>query len=192
MSPDTPLDEVDERAERAEAELKERVAELDALQSAISRVTGNDGSLSDLDALDDLDLAEAQRRAAEYEDAITWNTTCTSCAAVLDSLIKETERAEKAEAALKRDGTGDALADTVTVPRPRVPYGPKDVDPDRADAAYLRQAAHNIEWARCLGSNLTRVVVKLLDDVADRIAATRQTEAALDVQRAIRISGEQS
>jgi hypothetical protein len=50
---------------------------------------------------------EAERDAAlakvrEYDNAINWNTTCTSCAAVLDSSYAETMRAEQAEAALDR------------------------------------------------------------------------------------------
>lgn len=39
---------------------------------------------------------------AEYENAITWGTDCLSCARVLDSSIRETERAEKAEAEVAR------------------------------------------------------------------------------------------
>lgn len=39
-------------------------------------------------------------RLAGYENRITWNTTCQACARVLDSSIRETERAERAEAAL--------------------------------------------------------------------------------------------
>lgn len=41
-------------------------------------------------------------RLAEYENTINWMTTCTGCARVLDSCIRETERAERAEAALAR------------------------------------------------------------------------------------------
>lgn len=39
---------------------------------------------------------------AEYENTITWMTTCTSCARILDSCIRETERAERAEAEVRR------------------------------------------------------------------------------------------
>ena len=42
-------------------------------------------------------VARAEAKVAEYENAITWDTSCLSCAAVLDSSIKETERAETAE-----------------------------------------------------------------------------------------------
>ncbi|MFD1277336.1 hypothetical protein ACFQ51_52215, partial [Streptomyces kaempferi] len=43
---------------------------------------------------------EAVAKVADYEHRINWHTTCGSCARVLDSSIRETERAEKAEAAL--------------------------------------------------------------------------------------------
>lgn len=49
-------------------------------------------------------LAELKRELdalAEYENTINWHTTCTSCARILDSAHRETERAEKAEAALR-------------------------------------------------------------------------------------------
>ena len=42
-------------------------------------------------------LAELGRRLYEYENAITWNTTCLSCSAVLDSSVRETFRREQAE-----------------------------------------------------------------------------------------------
>lgn len=50
-------------------------------------------------------LAEAEQtraRLAEYENAVNWHTTCTSCARILDSCYAETVRAEKAEAAVDR------------------------------------------------------------------------------------------
>jgi hypothetical protein len=39
---------------------------------------------------------------ADYENRITWHTTCSSCARILDSSIRETERAEQAVAAIAR------------------------------------------------------------------------------------------
>ena len=42
----------------------------------------------------------AEARLLELEGAITWNTSCTSCARVLDSAYAETVRREKAEARL--------------------------------------------------------------------------------------------
>jgi hypothetical protein len=44
--------------------------------------------------------AAAEAKLAEYENAITWNTSCTSCARVLDSSYAETVRREQAEAKL--------------------------------------------------------------------------------------------
>ncbi|MCX5000920.1 hypothetical protein [Streptomyces longwoodensis] len=45
---------------------------------------------------------QAEAKVADYENRITWHTTCASCARVLDSAIRETERAERAEAELRR------------------------------------------------------------------------------------------
>ena len=45
-------------------------------------------------------VGEVGRRLYKYENMIGWNTTCTSCAAVLDSCIRETFRREQAEAKL--------------------------------------------------------------------------------------------
>lgn len=42
------------------------------------------------------ELAELRARLGEYENAVTWNTSCLSCAKVLDSSIAEHERAERA------------------------------------------------------------------------------------------------
>ncbi|MDN4174755.1 hypothetical protein QWY28_17470 [Nocardioides sp. SOB77] len=60
-------------------------------------------------------------------------------------------------------------AATITVPRPHVLYGPEGMPVDQADARYLRDAARNVEHARCLGSNLTATVTKLLNDAADAL-----------------------
>lgn len=47
------------------------------------------------------DRAEAAEvKLAEYENAISWHTSCTSCAKVLDSAYAETIRREQAEAKL--------------------------------------------------------------------------------------------
>lgn len=40
-------------------------------------------------------------KVAEFDHIINWHTTCASCARILDSAIRETERAEKAEGALR-------------------------------------------------------------------------------------------
>ncbi|SOD80079.1 hypothetical protein SAMN06272781_6857 [Streptomyces sp. 1222.2] len=47
-------------------------------------------------------LRDGIARLAEYEHTINWHTTCTGCARILDSCIRDTERAERAEAALER------------------------------------------------------------------------------------------
>lgn len=55
--------------------------------------------------------AEVERlreAVADYEHRITWDTTCKNCANILDSSIKETERAEAAEAKV---AAFEALAD---------------------------------------------------------------------------------
>lgn len=62
----------------------------------------------------------------------------------------------------------------IAVPRPHVPHGPAGVPENEADAAYLRKAASNIEYAISRGkspwgSNLSAVVIKLLKDAADAI-----------------------
>ncbi|GGW15801.1 hypothetical protein GCM10018980_51490 [Streptomyces capoamus] len=47
-------------------------------------------------------LANLERQLADYENRIIWHSTCESCARTLDSAIRETERAERAEAAIAR------------------------------------------------------------------------------------------
>ena len=53
--------------------------------------------------------------------------------------------------------------------RAHVPYGPKHLSADEADADYLRAAVRNIEFSRCMGSNLTATVAAILNDLADQI-----------------------
>jgi len=43
------------------------------------------------------EVTRLKAQIADYENAICWNTSCFACAAVLDSSIREHERAEKAE-----------------------------------------------------------------------------------------------
>ena len=59
---------------------------IDGLARALAKATGI--------------IAERDRRIADYENAISWNTSCTSCAAVLDSSIRDHDRAERAEGML--------------------------------------------------------------------------------------------
>lgn len=46
------------------------------------------------------ELDALRARVAEYENGISWNTSCTSCAKVLDSSYRDHARAEKAEQAI--------------------------------------------------------------------------------------------
>jgi hypothetical protein len=44
---------------------------------------------------------EALAKVADYENRISWHTSCGSCARILDSAHRDHERAERAEAALR-------------------------------------------------------------------------------------------
>jgi hypothetical protein len=60
-------------------------------------------------ALADTEQAELRERVADYENRITWHTTCGSCARILDSSIRETEQTEAQRLALSEAlglGTG--------------------------------------------------------------------------------------
>lgn len=67
------------------------------------------------------------------------------------------------------------MAETITVPRPHVPFGPEGVPADRADAAYLRSFVRNLDYHRdehgvhIAGSNLTATVRRLLLDAANAL-----------------------
>lgn len=61
-----------------------------------------------LDAINE--VGRLRTRLAEIENAVTWNTSCTSCATVLDSAYRETCRREAAEAALVRVRALDSAA----------------------------------------------------------------------------------
>lgn len=56
----------------------------------------------------DEEMERLRAQIAEAENAITWGVSCLACSRVLDSCIRETERAEKAETAVAR---ARALAD---------------------------------------------------------------------------------
>jgi hypothetical protein len=47
-------------------------------------------------------MAYDLKRFAEYENAVTWGTSCLNCARILDESIAEHERADKAEAEVAR------------------------------------------------------------------------------------------
>jgi hypothetical protein len=64
---------------------------------AAASLTDREVLLRQLAASSPGDQVSAAARLAELENALNWGTSCTSCAAVLDSSIRETERAERAE-----------------------------------------------------------------------------------------------
>ena len=69
---------------------------------------------------------------------------------------------------------------TLTVSVPSVPYGPKGVPSEQADAAYYRSAARNIRYRASrgnsfAGSNLTETVAKLCDLVAEALSKIEPT-----------------
>ena len=47
------------------------------------------------------ELRAAREQIDDYENAITWGVSCTSCARVLDASIADHDRAERAEAELR-------------------------------------------------------------------------------------------
>ena len=84
------------------------------------------------------ELEVLRRKVAEYESAITWDRSCTSCAAILDSLHAETVRRQRAEAELA-DLPGRisvVIAEAVAVERGRA---------DRAEAE-LAEQGNMIAW----------------------------------------------
>ena len=63
----------------------------------------------------------------------------------------------------------------VAINVPSVPYGPKGISAEKADAGYYRSAARTIRHAAqrgqsFAGSNLTETVAKLCDSVADALS----------------------
>jgi hypothetical protein len=115
-------------------ELRDQIAE--TLQMAFVALLGNHetsttGPLT-YEILADAALAAPALRVrldllAEYENAITWNTSCLACSRTLDTSIRDHDRAERAEAAIKRardlaeelaglapgDEWGETVADTL-------------------------------------------------------------------------------
>lgn len=100
---------VNDRAISSDARLREQVA-----QALYDHLTGDHRADSPWEAVKAgyLDAADAvlrvpairdmRERIVDYENRITWETSCGSCARVLDSSILEHERAEKAEAAVEQ------------------------------------------------------------------------------------------
>lgn len=59
------------------------------------------------------------------------------------------------------------MTETVSVPRPHVPYGPHGVPGELATADYLDHAARNLAGGYEVGGyNVTATVIKLLHDTA--------------------------
>ena len=77
-------------------------------------------------------LEQLRKELAELRGALNWQTSCTSCARVLDASIKETQRAELAEAAIER--ARDEL----------------DSWQETIDSGVMRDS----EWEQCLAANL--------------------------------------
>jgi hypothetical protein len=100
------------------------------------------------------ELYEARTRLAIYEHTITWNTTCHNCAAILDSAIRETDRAEQAEA------DRDRLAAQVAQDQPVV------------EAAKAWRAARPGPWVS--GTDVEFHLLAAVDALSD--AGTDQTE----------------
>lgn len=64
----------------------------------------------------------------------------------------------------------------IKIPRPHVANGPDGVTEEQADAAYLREAAEDLQdFLKPFGSTLRATIVKLIRDSADAIEA--QTSA---------------
>lgn len=59
---------------------------------------------------------------------------------------------------------------TITVPKPRVPYGPEHLTEDEGTADYFREAARRISDQRWFGSNLSATLASYLRDTADRLS----------------------
>lgn len=60
--------------------------------------------------------------------------------------------------------------ETITIPRPHIPFGPEHLTINTADAQYLHTAATELEqFHQPFGSNLRATVVKLIRDAARAI-----------------------
>lgn len=93
------------RMETAERERDEAKRELAALENRLG------AAIAESVRTERGRAEAAEAKVARYESAITWGTTCLSCAAVLDSSIAETFRREQAEEKLgqAREALGNFL-----------------------------------------------------------------------------------
>lgn len=73
------------------------------------------------------------------------------------------------------------MSDTIEIPRPHVPSGPRGVPEMTADADYLDHAARNIAGGYAVGGyNVSSTVIKLLHDTA---TALRKAQADVEIER---------
>jgi ribosomal protein L34E len=96
-------------------DFRQRLAAALAATCKLHQINGGciacDRRLAAIMAVRDEARESLRATVAHYENTITWGTTCHGCARILDSSIRETERAEKAEAEparLKAEGARDA------------------------------------------------------------------------------------
>jgi hypothetical protein len=74
-------------------------------------------------------LAKMLGRLVQLENALEWGTSCLSCAAVLDSSIRDHERAERAEGKLAElTASGQAVAKAIAAERQRIRQLAEKVD----------------------------------------------------------------
>ncbi|MEH0542960.1 hypothetical protein QA802_07725 [Streptomyces sp. B21-105] len=103
-------------------------------------------------AVADAEQAELRERLADYENRITWETTCGSCARILDSSIRETEQTEAHRLALSEAlglGTGapwDAIREQAAV----VPSAAETTNRATSDAV-REQLLAALDFAYCQG-----------------------------------------
>jgi hypothetical protein len=89
--------------EEAQRALAASLARTEALEAELAALADSTGTLIATAVATERARAEAaEAKAAAYENAVSWGASCTSCAALLDSCIEETERREKAEAEAAR------------------------------------------------------------------------------------------
>ncbi|GAA3417637.1 hypothetical protein [Streptosporangium vulgare] len=105
-------------------DLRQRYA--NALSRSMSPQTGFAEHVDAILAVRDEELETARAAVLEYENTITWFTTCKGCAATLDSAYAETVRAEKAEEAL--NGAQEALARVTALARSLAATNPEMAD----------------------------------------------------------------
>jgi hypothetical protein len=128
--------------------MTEPTALRDHIRRVLARIDG-----FDFDSLEPHDyqiqataiLAELQPelvRLADYENRITWDTTCASCARILDSSIRETERAEKAEAAIDRVKAACDQLHRASV----LADGEPHTDRERGVMQAVRRVLNALEW----------------------------------------------